>query len=72
MEYLNRFDYQQKIDMIYSILEDSKRVLKEVYRLLTEIYKSKGDYKDVSISHIGNAYAYRAGNIRAVQESQRK
>ena len=25
------FDYQQKIDMIYSILEDSKRVLKEVY-----------------------------------------
>ena len=48
------FDYQQKIDMIYSILEDSKRVLKEVYRLLTEIYKVKGDYKDVSVSHIGN------------------
>lgn len=47
------FDYQQKIDMIYAILDDSKRIIKEIYSLLTEIYRVKGEYKEVSVSHIG-------------------
>lgn len=57
------FDFEQKLDIIYSMLDDSKRIVKELYVLLTEIYKNIGDYSDVEVAHTGNVRIQTADTL---------
>ena len=51
--YSKIFDYKQKLDIIHLMLEDSKRIIKEVYTLLTSIYDKNGIYEKVIVTHVG-------------------